>query len=126
MSEGGKGAKTMAESLGLPARNAKEVEDAFGIISTILLGPGFESEIREANEERVIVRLTGCPMLNAHRSVGYGPTSGTPSHCQEFCQSSVQSLNPSYVILYGKRMCTGDPYCEYSIELKKWQAEIFQ
>lgn len=107
MSEGGKEAKVMAESLGLPAKNAKEIEDAFGIISTILMGPGFESEILEANEDRMIVRLTGCPMLNAHRRVGYGPTSGTPFHCQEFCQSSVQSLNPRYVIRYSKRMCIG-------------------
>jgi Glu-tRNA(Gln) amidotransferase subunit E-like FAD-binding protein len=118
MSEGGKGSKAMAESLGLPARNAKEIEEALSIISTILLGPEFESDILEANEDRVMVRLTGCPMLNAHRTVG-GPMVGTPAHCQEFCQNSVQSLNPHYTIRYSKRMCTGDPYCEYAIELKK-------
>ncbi|TFH49694.1 MAG: hypothetical protein E4G89_04475, partial [Methanothrix sp.] len=118
MSEGGKESKVMAESLGLPASNAKEIDEAFGIISTILLGPEFESDILEANEDRVIVRLTGCPMLNAHRTVG-GPAVGTPAHCQAFCQSSVESLNPRYTMRYTKRMCTGDPYCEYAIELKK-------
>ena len=119
MSEGGKGSKAMAESLGLPASNAKEIDEALGIISTILLGPEFESDILEANEDQVVVRLTGCPMLNAHRTVGHGSTAGTPAHCQEFCQNSVESLNPHYTIQYSKRMCTGDPYCEYAIEHKK-------
>jgi len=119
MFEGGKGSKALADSLGLPVGNAKEIDEALSIISIMLLGPGFKNEILEADEGRVIVRLTGCPMLNAHRSVGYGPTSGTPAHCQEFCQSSVESLNPRYAIQYRNRMCTGNPYCEYAIDLKK-------
>ncbi len=119
MTEGGKGSKAMAESLGLPPSNAAEIDDVLGIISAIILGPGFESDVLEANEDRVIERMTGCPMLNAHRCIGYGPTAGTPAHCQAFCQSSVESLNPRYTLRYSKRMCTGDPYCEYAIELKK-------
>lgn len=119
MTEGGKESKAMAESLGLPTSNAAEIDDALGIISTIILGPEIESDVLEANEDRVIERTTGCPMLNAHRGIGYGPTAGTSAHCQAFCQSSVESLNPRYTLRYSKRMCTGDPYCEYAIELNK-------
>ena len=65
----------MAESLGLPASNAIEIENTLDIISTIILGPELKGEILEANEERVIGKMTGCPMLNAHRNIGHGPTS---------------------------------------------------
>jgi hypothetical protein len=118
MTEGGKGSKAMVESLGLPTSNAAEIDDALGIISTIILGPELKSDILEANENRVIGRMISCPMLNAHRNVG-SPATGTPSHCQAFCQSSVESLNPRFTLQFYKRMCTGDPYCEYAIELKK-------
>lgn len=119
MAEGGKQSKEMAESLGLPTSNAIEIENALDIISTIILGPELVGEILDASEERLIEKMTGCPMLNAHRNIGHPPTAGTPAHCQAFCQSSVESLNPRYAIRYTKRMCTGDPHCEYIIELKK-------
>ena len=119
MSEGGKESKALAESLGLPASNAAEIDSTLDIISAIILGPELMGEIVEADERRVIGKITGCPMLNAHRNIGYAPTAGTPAHCQAFCQSSVESLNPRYTMRYMKRMCTGDPYCEYAIELKK-------
>jgi len=119
MTEGGKESKTLAESLGLPASNAVEIDDTLGIISAIILGPELKGEILEANVQRVTGKITGCPMLNAHRSIGHEPTAGTPSHCQAFCQSSVESLNQRYIMRYTKRMCTGDPHCEYVIELKK-------
>jgi hypothetical protein len=118
MTEGGKESKTLAESLGLPASNAVEIESTLDIISTIILGPELMGDILEANEERVIGKMTGCPMLNAHRNIGNEPT-GTHAHCQAFCQSSVESLNPRYTMRYTKKMCIGDPHCEYIIELKK-------
>ena len=119
MTEGGKESKAMAESLGLPASNAVEIDGTLGIISAITLGPELMGEILEASEDRVIGKTTGCPVLNAHRNIGCGPTAGTPANCQAFCQSSVESLNPGYTIRYTKRMCTGDPQCEYVIENKK-------
>ncbi|MFA6371574.1 MAG: hypothetical protein WCW68_03015 [Methanothrix sp.] len=118
MTEGGKASKVMAKSLGLPSSNAVEIDGTLGIISTIIMGPEFAGVVLEANVNRVIGKMTGCPMLNAHRNIGYGPTAGTPSHCQAFCQNFVESLNPRYIMRYTKRMCTGDPHCEYVIELK--------
>ena len=118
MAEGGKESRALAESLGLPTGNALEIENALDIISTIILGPELIGETLEADEERVVQKMTGCPMLNAHRNIGHPPI-GTHAHCQAFCQSSVESLNPRYTLRYMKRMCTGDPHCEYVIELKK-------
>jgi hypothetical protein len=39
MTEGGKESKAVAESLGLPASNALEIDSTLGIISAIILGP---------------------------------------------------------------------------------------
>ena len=33
-------------------------------------------------------------MLNAHRNLRQGKPTGTASHCQAFCSSAVESLNP--------------------------------
>ncbi len=118
MTEGGKASKEIVKSLSLPASNAKEIDSTLGIISAILLGPELAGEILEASDNWVTGKMTVCPMLNAHRSIGYGPTAGTPSHCRAFCQSFVESLNPQYTMRYTKRMCTGDLHCEYVIELK--------
>ncbi len=118
MAEGGKEVKKIAASLGLPAGNAKAVSDAWGILSTILFGPGFENEIAEATEDRVVERLVGCAMLNAHREMGVPPL-GTPIHCQAFCKSAVEGLNPRYTQRFTRRMCTGDPFCESVIEVRR-------
>lgn len=119
MTEAGRQSKAMAESFHLPAGNAMEIDNALGIISAIIMGPEFRGEILDAGETQVVGRIDGCPMLNAHRNLGQGKPAGTASHCQTFCSSSVESLNPRYTMRYKKRMCTGDDHCEYAIELKK-------
>lgn len=119
MTEAGRQSKAIAESLNLPASNALEIDNTLGIISAIIMGPEFRGKIMDAGEKRVIGRIYGCPMLNAHRNLGQGKPVGTASHCQAFCSSSVESLNPQYTMRYTKRMCTGDDYCEYAIQLKK-------
>lgn len=119
MTQGGKESKNLAESLSLPASNAVEIESTLDIISTIIMGPELRGEILQASEKRVIGKMTGCPMLNAHRNIGLEPTAGTAANCQAFCQSAVESLNPRYTMRYTRRMCTGDTHCEYAIELKK-------
>jgi hypothetical protein len=117
-SKGGQGSKAIAESFKLPASNAIEVNDAFIIAATIILGPELKADVLEANEDRVIGKVLYCPLLNANRNVG-SPTKNSHSHCLAYCQNSVESLNPHYTLSNSKRMCLGDPYCEYAIELKK-------
>jgi hypothetical protein len=118
--EGGKNVKDIAASLDLPAENAQEVDNALGTVSIILLGPEFKNEIVKATDERVIERLTACPMLNRIREIGRDPSMVKASeHCQAFCTNAVESLNPRYSLIYTKKMCTGDSCCEYTIELRR-------
>jgi hypothetical protein len=50
--EGGKEAKRLADTLGLPAGNAIEVDNSLGIISVILYGPEFKWDVIEDGEPR--------------------------------------------------------------------------
>jgi hypothetical protein len=116
--EGGRGVRNIATALGLPSGNAIEIDEALGVVSAIILGPGFDAEVTEASESRVTARITSCPMLNAHRTLGV-PAAGTHLHCQAFCENGIQGMNPRYTTRYTKRMCTGDDCCEYTVELKR-------
>lgn len=117
MTEGGKQAGETANLLELPAGNAIETSEAWGIISSITMGPEIESTTVESSKDRVVDRITSCPMLNAHEEVG-APLSGTPEHCQAYNTNAVESINPRYTQYFTKRMCTGDKYCESILELK--------
>ena len=116
--EGGRAVRDIAVTLGLPSGNAIEIDEALGIISEIILGPGFNIEITEASESRVSGMITSCPMLNTHRALGV-PAAGTHLHCQAFCENGIQGMNPMYTTRYTKRMCRGDDCCEYTVELKR-------
>lgn len=118
MGEGGKQAGELAAQLGLPANNAIETSEAWGIVGTILLGPEIESEVVEADENRIVDRITGCAMLNAHQELGVSLT-GLADHCQAYNSNAVEAINPKYTQHFTKRMCAGDKYCESHVELKK-------
>lgn len=115
--EGGKEVKAIANILGLPSKNAIEVNDAWGIVGMIIMGE-WEYKTQEANNDCVIGHLTSCPNLNTHREMN-APIISMPDLCQAYCTGAVESLNPKYTQKFTKRMCTGDSYCESIVGLKK-------
>jgi hypothetical protein len=117
MAEGGKQAGELAAKLGLPANNAIETSEAWEIVGTILLGPEIESKVVEAADDRIVDRITGCAMLNAHQELGLD-FAELPEHCQAYNTNAVEAINPEYTQHFTKRMCTGDKYCESYVELK--------
>lgn len=116
--EGGKEVKKIATALGLPAENASDISDTYGIISTILFGPELKWKTIEKRIDRTAGKVTGCPLLNRALETGIDPAM-LLSACQEYNRSAVENLNPKYTIRSKKRMCTGDPYCENVIELRR-------
>lgn len=117
MRESGKEIKSIADSLGLPATNAIELDDAFGILGMTLWGK-MEYETIESTNDKVVQRITSCPNLNNHEEMN-APIISMPHLCQVFSKSAVEELNPKYTQNFSKKMCAGDGYCEYAIELKK-------
>jgi len=112
--EAGKEIKTIADSLGFPTTNAIEVDDAYGIVGMIIMGK-MEYETLEATNERVVQRVTNCPILNTNKEMN-APFESMPNHCQAFGKSAVEELNPKYTHRFSKQMCAGDEYCQYTIE----------
>lgn len=117
MAEGGKEIKNIANSLGLPTKNAIEVDDAFGFIGMTMWGK-MDYETLESTNNKVVQRITSCPNLNTHKEMN-APIISMPHLCQVLATSAVEELNPEYTQRFTKKMCAGDDYCEYAVELKK-------
>ena len=116
--EGGKEVKNLATVLGLPSDNAIEVNEAFGVIGTILFGPEFRFEIVEETKDRVVEKVIECPMLKRAREMGLDPEIVALKACMTFDKSSVENLNPEYTHRLNANMCSGSRYCEMIIERK--------
>ena len=116
--EGGKEVKKIAQALGLPKENAKDISDTYGIISKIIFGPELNSKMIERKADRAISRGTGCPFLNRAVEMGMNPAL-LINACQAYNRSAIENLNQKYTIKSTKQMCKGDLYCENIIEPKK-------
>ena len=114
--EGGKEVKNLAAALGLPSDNAIEVNDAFGVIGTILFGPEFRFGIVEATKDRVVGKVIECPILNRAREMGLHPETVALKVCMTFNKSAVENLNPEYTHRLNANMCSGSRYCEMITE----------
>ena len=117
--EAGKEFRNLASALGLPTGNAREINETFGIIATILNGPELKGETTEEGDDRTVGKTTQCSMLNRAVEMGLDPKIVAPTGCQAFCKSAVENLNQGFTLQINKRMCGGDPYCEMVIERRK-------
>lgn len=68
MMESGKEIKSISDSLGLPATNAIELDEAFGLLGMTLWGK-MEYETIESTNDKVVQRITICPNLNTHEEM---------------------------------------------------------
>jgi hypothetical protein len=115
--EGGKEAKVLAEALGLLTGNAKEVDDAWGIIGNVLFGPEITWDVIEEDENKRITRITGCSIFNRAKEMGSNPRDCFED-CQAYNRSVVENLNPKYTQRFESGMCLGASFCKSVVELK--------
>ncbi|PXF61755.1 MAG: hypothetical protein C4B59_02570 [Candidatus Methanogaster sp.] len=115
--EAGKEMKSLATALGLPTDNARDLDDAQNVLTTILYGPEFEFGNVEGTGDRAVGKATGCAVLNRALEMGLDPKICLEA-CQTFCKSTIENLNPKYTTRSIRNMCAGDPYCEMVIELR--------
>jgi hypothetical protein len=116
--EGGREVKMIADALGLPKENAKDIGETYGLIAKILFGPEMKSSVSKRRADRAAMKGTRCPLLNRALEMGMDPAL-LLNACQAFNRSAVENLNPKYTVRSAKSMCTGDRYCENVIEPKK-------
>ncbi len=117
-SQAGKGAKELADMLGLPAESPKEIAEITNLTAITSMGPEFEFEIVEASDDRCVGRTNKCPWHERWKELGLREDFCNSGH-QGWGDGAVQSLNSDFSFTLTKNMQRGDSCCEYVIELKK-------
>ena len=99
-------------------KGASEIDEVFGVVSSIVFGPSFDWEISDSAEDKLVMKITGCPLLKEAKGKGQDPEKLSEA-CQAYCRSAVENLNPRCNQVYTKRMCSGDGYCENVISIRE-------
>ena len=117
-SEAGKGAKELANTLGLTIENPRDIDRIITLLATAAMGPEFKFEVVEATEDRCIGRTTKCAWHERWKELGLKDDFCSAGH-QAWGDGAVESLNPNFTFNLTKNMVRGDQYCEWTIERKK-------
>jgi len=117
--EAGKGQGALARGFAMPLKNAADVAMAYSTLSTIVLGPELQGEVKVAKDRDCAeIVISSCPMCSRAVEMGLDPhTNCAP--CRAYGESAVESLNPAYGIAHRSGMCVGDEHCEIRIEPKR-------
>jgi hypothetical protein len=116
--EAGKGAKEFAETFGLPADSAEDIEAVSHLLAQVSMGPEFVFEVVEATKERCVGRTTQCPWHKRWQEQGADFDSCSAGH-QRWGDGATESLNPNFTFKLTKNMVRGDAHCEWVVERKK-------
>lgn len=111
--------KNLANELGLPLSNAKEISESMGVIAAILYGREMKMELIEGNEDRAIGRMTECAVLNRAKEMGLDPEISAQTACRQVLKTEAEALNPEFTQRSTMSMCAGDSFCEMVIERKR-------
>ncbi len=115
LNEVAKEMKSLVDSLGLQARDAMELIDAFESVTNILTG-NFDYETVNATKDCVVAHINKCPILESKEM--NIPLEVDSDICPKFGDTVIKTLNPEYTLRFNKKICDGDPYCELIIELE--------
>ena len=92
-------------------KGASEIDELFCMVSNVIFGPNFDWEVSSSSDERLVMKITRCPLLREAESSGrdLGELSRA---CSAYLRSAVENLNSRCTQRYGTMMCTGDGCCE--------------
>lgn len=116
--EAGKGAKEFADTMGIPAETAGDVEAAMHLFAKASMGPEFEFEVVEATADRGVGKTSQCPWHKRWKEQGVDFNSCGAGH-QRWGDGPAESLNPNFTFKLTKNMLLGDSHCEWVVERKK-------
>ena len=117
-SQAGKGAKELADTLGLASESSRDIGEVMELLAITSMGPEFKFEVVEATEDRCVGRTAMCAWHERWKELGLEDDFCTSGH-QGYGDGAVESLNPNFTFTLTKNMQRGDPYCEWVVERKK-------
>jgi hypothetical protein len=97
-------------------KGASEIDNVFGVVSNIIFGPNFDWKISCSAEDKLVMKITGCPLLKEANRKGRDLEELSRA-CETYCKSAVENLNPKCTQRFSKMMCAGDDYCENVISI---------
>jgi hypothetical protein len=116
--QAGKGAKELADTLGLTIENPRDIDEALALLAVTGMGPEFEFKTVEATDDRCVGKTTKCAWHERLKELGFKEDLCSSGH-QGWGDGAVESLNPNFTFILNKSMQRGDSYCEWVIERKK-------
>lgn len=116
--EAGKGAKEFADSLGLKAESAGDVEGIMHLLAKASMGPEFEFEVVESTKDSCVGTTTQCPWHKRWKELGVDFDTCGVGH-QRWGDGAAEALNPNFTFKLTKNMVRGDSHCEWVVERKK-------
>ena len=116
--QAGKGAKGFADTLGLPANDASDVEGIMHLMAKASMGPEFVFQVVEATKDRCVGTTTECPWYKRWKEQGLEMDTCSAGH-QSWGDGAAESLNPDFTFKLTKNMVRGDSHCEWVVERKK-------
>jgi hypothetical protein len=116
--EAGKGAKELADSLGLKTETPKDIATVFVLATVASMGPEMTWEIVESSEDKCVAKQVKCPWHERSKELSLSFDFCGSGH-QKWCEGACESLNPNFTATLTKNMVRGDAYCETIIERKK-------
>jgi hypothetical protein len=103
-----------AKNLSLPLATPPDMAETLRTVMIILFGPGFKSETLEVADDRAVILVKRCPLLDMGMDNG---TDGnrTFRKCMALTLTSIPQLNGNFSARFVRTMCTGDRQCEIKI-----------
>ncbi len=116
--QAGKGARDFADSFGLAAENAGNVEGVMHLMAKAAMGPEFHFEIVESTTDRCVGKTNECPWHKRWKEQGLDMDTCSAGH-QAWGTGAAESLNPDFTFTLTRNMVRGDSHCEWVVERKK-------
>ena len=107
---------SIAQTLSLPVDNATDLAETLRIVMILLFGPGFRSESLKVSEDRAVIVVKRCPLIDEGTAVGI-EGDRTFHKCMALTLTSVPHLNKNYSARFVRTMCDGDRQCEIKISV---------
>jgi hypothetical protein len=109
----------LLERLKITERDASVFAPIMKTISSIIM-PGLRIETPEVAPKLTVLRFEGtCILWEAARKMGLQEKIHVGKVCDAFGGAMGETVNPKITVTATKKICKGDTYCEYIMELKE-------
>jgi hypothetical protein len=104
----------VVHTLSLPTGSAEDLAETLRTVMIVLFGPGFKSESLRVSEDRAVIVVKRCPLIDEGATLGTGGAR-TFHKCMALTLTAVPHLNKKYSARFVRTMCDGDRQCEIKI-----------